>query len=380
MHSITLPNIAKKAIDILKQNNYQAYAVGGCIRDLCMQKAPNDFDITTNATPDIVKEIFCDFKTFDTGIKHGTITVIIDNSPVEITTYRTEREYSDMRHPTDVSFVDNIDVDLKRRDFTINALAYDGDNFIDLFNGVDDINDKIIRCIGNPEERFLEDALRILRALRFSATIGFRIDTNTKKAILKLQHNLLTVSKERILAEFKKLVMGQNAFEVISEYKEVIELITGRINNLSKTYFLSSDICIRLALLYDERVVDVLNTLKCDKKTINETKTLVKYKYLTGDELQVAIVVDKIGVEAFYRLCEYLDLFNNRGDKLLSVMNDLPIISSKHLALTPKEIIKIGNLKGKEISEEISRLYIAVVTNKCKNEKNQLENFLKLGI
>ena len=204
---IILPEKVKFIIDVITQAGYEAYAVGGCIRDSILGRVPDDWDITTSAKPEQVKALFR--RTIDTGIEHGTVTVMLDKEGFEVTTYRIDGEYEDSRHPKDVIFTANLVEDLKRRDFTINAMAYnDTSGLVDIFGGVEDIERKIIRCVGNAEERFTEDALRIMRAIRFSAQLGYCIEEETREAITKLAGNLVHISAERIQTELIKLLVS----------------------------------------------------------------------------------------------------------------------------------------------------------------------------
>ena len=201
---IQLPEDVKRIINTLKEAGFEAYAVGGCVRDCLLGKTPNDWDITTSALPTEVKGLFS--HTFDTGIKHGTVTVLLHHVGYEVTTYRIDGEYEDGRHPKEVSFTRSLKEDLLRRDFTINAMAYNEEDGIqDLFGGQQDLADGIIRCVGKAEDRFGEDALRMLRAVRFSAQLGFEIESETLKAMKSLSANLKLVSAERIRVELVKL-------------------------------------------------------------------------------------------------------------------------------------------------------------------------------
>ncbi len=214
---------SKLAIETLNSQGYEAYLIGGSVRDFIMGLPIGDVDITTNATPQQVEEVFKDFRVIETGLKHGTVTVLIDGEPLEITTYRCEGTYSDNRHPDSVTFSKRLSDDVVRRDFTMNGIAYDFKNgFCDLVGGIEDIKNKTIRCIGDAETRFREDALRILRALRFSAVLGFEIEENTKKAIHKCRELLKNISAERIREETVKLVCGKNAYSVLTEFVDVI--------------------------------------------------------------------------------------------------------------------------------------------------------------
>lgn len=204
---IKMPEKVNKIIGVLQEAGFEAYAVGGCIRDSLLGRTPNDWDITTSAKPMEVKALFS--HTIDTGIQHGTVTILLDREGFEVTTYRIDGEYEDGRHPKEVSFTGSLEEDLKRRDFTINALAYNETaGLIDIFEGQKDLKDGIIRCVGNAEERFTEDALRMLRAIRFSAQLGYRIEENTLAAIHKLAGNLEKISAERIQTELLKLMVS----------------------------------------------------------------------------------------------------------------------------------------------------------------------------
>lgn len=204
---IKMPGKVNKIIGVLQEAGFEAYAVGGCIRDSLLGRTPNDWDITTSAKPMEVKALFS--HTIDTGIQHGTVTILLDREGFEVTTYRIDGEYEDGRHPKEVSFTGSLEEDLKRRDFTINALAYNETaGLIDIFEGQKDLKDGIIRCVGNAEERFTEDALRMLRAIRFSAQLGYRIEENTLAAIHKLAGNLEKISAERIQTELLKLIVS----------------------------------------------------------------------------------------------------------------------------------------------------------------------------
>ncbi len=204
---IKMPGKVNKIIGVLQEAGFEAYAVGGCIRDSLLGRTPNDWDITTSAKPMEVKALFS--HTIDTGIRHGTVTILLDREGFEVTTYRIDGEYEDGRHPKEVSFTGSLEEDLKRRDFTINALAYNETaGLIDIFDGQKDLKDGIIRCVGNAEERFTEDALRMLRAIRFSAQMGYRIEKNTLAAIHKLAGNLEKISAERIQTELLKLIVS----------------------------------------------------------------------------------------------------------------------------------------------------------------------------
>ena len=224
--SIAIPSQVRRVMGVLEAAGYEAYIVGGCVRDSLMGKEPHDYDVTTDCTPDKMKSLFTDFHTIETGLKHGTLTVICDHYPVEVTTYRCDGDYGDHRRPDSVTFVRELKEDLKRRDFTVNAMCMDGEGrLIDLFGGEEDLNNKIIRCVGDPEQRFEEDALRIMRAMRFASVLDHRIDERTLAAMRKKAGLLSYVSAVRIFSELKKLLCGRAAERVMTELSDLMALI-----------------------------------------------------------------------------------------------------------------------------------------------------------
>lgn len=230
---IAIPEKIRRVLDSLHGAGYEAYIVGGCVRDALMGLPPHDFDITTSASPEETERVFADRRVIETGLKHGTVTVISGGEPVEITTFRVDGEYRDGRHPESVSFTRRIEDDLSRRDFTINGIAYAPEKgIVDLFGGRRDIERGVIRCIGEPEKRFGEDALRILRALRFSAVLGFSIEEKTAAAIRDGRAMLDKVSAERIFAELKKLLCGAYAERVLREFPEIFAQIIPELSGM----------------------------------------------------------------------------------------------------------------------------------------------------
>lgn len=218
-----MPKNVDTAINLLQSAGFEAYAVGGCVRDSLLGKIPNDWDITTSAKPEDMKSVFADFHCIDTGIKHGTVTVVIDGEPLEITTFRLDGEYEDNRHPKSVTFTSNLGADLGRRDFTVNAMAYSKmTGTVDLFGGQNDLKNKIIRCVGDPDRRFNEDALRILRALRFASALDFEIEEKTAQSLLKNCALLGNISEERIAKELLKLVCGKGAKRILTDFAPVL--------------------------------------------------------------------------------------------------------------------------------------------------------------
>lgn len=221
--TMDMPKNVDIAINLLQSAGFEAYAVGGCVRDSLLGKTPNDWDITTSAKPEDMKSVFADFHCIDTGIKHGTVTVVIDGEPLEITTFRLDGEYEDNRHPKSVTFTSDLGADLGRRDFTVNAMAYSKmTGTVDLFGGQNDLKNGIIRCVGNPDRRFNEDALRILRALRFASALDFEIEEKTAQSLLKNRALLGNISEERIAKELLKLVCGKGAKRILTDFAPVL--------------------------------------------------------------------------------------------------------------------------------------------------------------
>lgn len=232
---IDLPSEVKFILNIIQDAGYEAYAVGGCIRDSILGRVPDDWDITTSAKPEQIKGLF--HRTVDTGIQHGTVTVVMKGKGYEVTTYRIDGEYTDSRHPKEVTFTSNLVEDLKRRDFTINAMAYnEREGLIDVFEGMKDMERRIIRCVGVAEERFSEDALRIMRAVRFSAQLGYTIEENTMKAIQKLAPTLQNISAERIQTELVKLLVSPNPDYIRIAYEAgVTKVILPELDEIMQT-------------------------------------------------------------------------------------------------------------------------------------------------
>ena len=223
MPALKLSEGAEFIIDRLEKNGYKAYAVGGCVRDLLRGKTPCDFDIASSASPFRVLELFADTPTFETGLKHGTVTVVVDGENYEVTTFRRDGEYSDGRRPDGVTFTDDLTEDLARRDFTVNAMAYNySDGLIDPFGGLDDLKSRTLKCVGDPYKRFKEDSLRILRLVRFSSSLGFVADKKTAEAAKELRSGLSHVSAERVFVELDKTLHGENAVNALLGFHDII--------------------------------------------------------------------------------------------------------------------------------------------------------------
>lgn len=230
---IKIPSGANEIIHTLQEKGYEAYLVGGCVRDSILKRPIHDYDITTSATPNEMLEIFKDKRIIETGLQHGTITIVVDGEPYEVTTYRIDGNYSDSRRPDKVTFTKNLEEDLKRRDFTINAMAYNNEvGLVDPFNGMEDIKYHKIQCVGKPEDRFAEDALRILRAIRFASQLNFVLEQNTGYVLHKMYRNLENISIERINSEFCKIALSSELYIQIGLFREVFSLFIPEIKDM----------------------------------------------------------------------------------------------------------------------------------------------------
>lgn len=283
----SLPESARLALRMLHDGGYEAYIVGGCVRDYLRGAVPSDIDITTSALPEEIKAVFAGFRTFDTGIRHGTVTVLIGRDTFEVTTYRVDGAYSDGRHPDGVTFSRSLREDAARRDFTVNAMAYcEETGVVDFFGGQADLAAGVLRCVGDPVTRFTEDSLRILRAMRFSATLGYRIEAQTSAAMMQCAPLMVRVSAERIWTELAKLLCGKNAPEVLAEYLPVLSPALPELADslpmaeriAQRCGRLPAEPSIRLAgLLYgspEQKVAAAVTRLKTDNRTKNTVLAL----------------------------------------------------------------------------------------------------------
>lgn len=403
---LDLPEYVVNALSLLKLSGYEAYLVGGSVRDAYMGIKPFDYDITTNAKPNEVVQIFSkDRKVIETGIKHGTVTVMIDGFPIEITTYRIDGEYINSRKPESVIFTPNLVDDLKRRDFTINALVYDGNGeILDHFNGIDDIDSKIIRCIGVPDERFSEDALRILRALRFSAKLDFGIDTETSLAINKTSHLLKKISSERIFSELSMLFSYKNRARIksiLTEYKSVIETaIDFKISNIDYNSVCQKSSLINLqndlALSYylsaicgdEQQLQNVLKHLKVSNAFEKQTVQLLDIQKNIDkfyDLISVKLLAKKYGID----FCVVAgNVFNETRENTVlktfadKICSENMCVSLAGLDVSGKDILnEIPDIDHKKIGDILDRLLVLVIDEKTENKKrillNEAHNILK---
>ncbi len=425
---------ASVALDILHKGGYEAYIVGGSVRDMYLGMEAHDFDITTSATPDITKELFKDYTVVETGIKHGTVTAVIDGENIEITTYRQEGEYTDSRHPDKVEFTTSLPLDLSRRDFTVNALAYDGEGeIVDLFGGREDIENKIIKAIGDPHERFNEDALRILRGIRFASVLGFEIEENTRQAMLDLRHLLHKISRERIAEEMNKLLCGRYVKRALLDMWRIVGEIIPEINemrgfdqkNRHHIYDILTHtaVCIEntppithlrlAALLHDTGKVSTfrldekgeghfyghphkseeiarryLNEYKYDNFTKDRVLLLVRVHDTVVEENRVYIKkrLNRMGNEAFFELLSLQradnaaqsSVYNRKShfDEVERIAEEIieegACLSLKTLAVKGSDLMEIGFPKGKILGEILDHLLKSVIEEKLENNKEAL--------
>ena len=369
----------KGAIDILKifnKNGYEAYFVGGCVRDYLLGEEFSDIDITTNALPEEVKKIFR--KSIDTGIQHGTVTILVNGEGYEVTTFRTEDEYINHRSPEKVEFVSNLREDLDRRDFTINAMALDSNGILfDYHNGEKDLSSGVIRTVNNPNERFYEDALRMLRAFRFSSKLGFEIEYDTLEAIKRNAELIKFVSIERIVNEFKKLLSGKGnlrSLELLLDSKlnnyipflEEIEII----QDFSKYSFCQS---LYILSKINDISLDTLKTLKLSNKEIKLIKEYDKIKEDFINNVPLELILYKHNFEDVVFIAEYFS-YNNRNN----IENcKLTINSFDDVDITSQEIIStIGEKPGPWIKSVISELEHEILLNRLDNNRKDILDFL----
>jgi len=438
MKNIRLPEYVKTPVSLLGREGFECFIVGGCVRDILSGKKPNDFDMTTSATPDEMLSVFKGYKVIETGIKHGTLTVVSNGNNLEITTYRTDGEYKDNRHPESVRFSRNIADDLSRRDFTVNAMAYSDDRgVVDLFGGQDDLRNKLIRCVGEPDKRFNEDGLRIMRALRFAATLGFEIEPKTAESIHKNRALLGNIAVERIFTEFKKLVCGKRAAEILREYADVIAVFIPEIEPMigfdQRTKYHCFDVyehtlkalsncpeddqILRLAIFFHDigkphcltiddlgghfkghdkkgaEITDnILRRLRSDNATreavtrlisehciqIAPTEKAVKRFLSTHsfDEARRAVALnraDKLACAPEYRITEIHAKLDALIDKIEA---DGACFTLRDLAINGHDLSELG-LKGKKIGEALDAALDAVIDGRVNNEISELIEFIK---
>ncbi len=390
MKRIFIPVSAEKIINRLKELGYEAYIVGGCVRDALLERVAYDYDITTSALPEEIKAIF--EKTVDTGIAHGTVTVLSDGVPYEVTTFRIDGEYSDCRHPVSVSFTKNVEYDLARRDFTVNALCYNHENgVIDIFGGISDLKKRIIRAVGDARLRFSEDALRVFRAIRFAATLGFEIEENTKRAIFEYKENLKNVSVERIYTEWKKLLAGAHAYDVIREYIDVITVCIPELKRLKlpdRVAFESLNAEERQIALFavaggKEIFSSAITRLKADNKTKELGLSVLGNLTLSDSmtDVELKLYLQRISDEGALAAAKVSSALGNCSyaiySKLYIMISENTPRRISHLAIGGDDLLKAG-YKGEEIGRMLSKLLLLVAKGDLQNEKKDLIAYVNM--
>lgn len=425
--------------ETLENSGFECYTVGGCVRDVLLNIQPNDIDITTNATPDEILDCFKEYRTFELGKKFGTISVMNEDDIFEITTYRIDGKYNDSRHPDKVEFSRNLKDDLARRDFTVNAMAMDKNgNIVDLYNGKEDLNNQLIRAVGNAEERFTEDALRIFRALRFSCKLGFKIEESTALAAKKLSYTLKNVHPQRLRDELSALLLTDSASKIIEEYKEIFftiipelkichksQQITAHhrfdvLTHILKTLeFAPIDLEIRFALLFHDIAkpethtfdkagishfnghparsadiaTEILKRFAFSSDFIKKVRLLIKYhdkrfekprlhikrllSELTEEEFRKLLVIQRCDIlaQSEYLREEKLSRIDLIESELNAVLEENSCFKLSDLAVNGKDMVSLG-LKGKEIGDTLKALLNMVIEEKIQNNRKDLLNYI----
>lgn len=406
--TMPLPSSVEYVLSKLKENGYQAYVVGGAVRDFLMGKTPHDYDLTSDALPSQISDVFKDFYQEHSGEKHGTIRVIVDHKPIEITTFRCDEGYTDYRRPDNVEFVKDVYIDSKRRDFSINAFYYFEGHIYDFHEGLEDLNNKVIKTIGNPSTRFHEDALRILRAIRFSAKLGYEIESKTKTALLDCKEELNLIAKERILTELKEISSTSNFFRNVKEYFPIFKLIIPCLDKIGnsiddiynfdiKSY---GDYIASLSALFSLREInnDFMPWrlfIKMDNESINAIKTLIKLKDINfnnsfdDDYINGLILLSKpVDINVFKNyLINLYNLKRFKNDDIDSILNRVDILSEgntpyslKDLEIDGNDLLKLGIEKNQYFKEILNEVLLRCNQGDLNNNRNEQIEFVKKWI
>lgn len=406
--TMPLPSSVEYVLSKLKENGYQAYVVGGAVRDFLMGKTPHDYDLTSDALPSQISDVFKDFYQEHSGEKHGTIRVIVDHKPIEITTFRCDEGYTDYRRPDNVEFVKDVYIDSKRRDFSINAFYYSEGHIYDFHEGLEDLNNKVIKTIGNPSARFHEDALRILRAIRFSAKLGYEIESKTKTALLDCKEELNLIAKERILIELKEISSTSNFFKDIKEYFPIFKLIIPCLdkigNSIDDIYNFDTksygDYIASLSALFSLREInnDFMPWrlfIKMDNESINAIKTLIKLKdinfnnFFDDDYINGLILLSKpVDINVFKNyLINLYNLKRFKNDDIDSILNRVDILSEgntpyslKDLEIDGNDLLKLGIEKNQYFKEILNEVLLRCNQGDLNNNRNEEIEFVKKWI
>ena len=400
---INLPSAVCFLLGRLHEKGFEAYVVGGCVRDSIMGIVPHDWDICTSATPDQMIEVFSDCKVIPTGLQHGTISVVIDNVPYEITTYRIDGEYEDNRHPKNVEFVSDLKLDLMRRDFTINAMAYnEQDGLVDLFGGIEDISKREIKCVGNPDDRFQEDALRILRAIRFAIRYNFKIELNTKVSLHRYRGSLKNISAERISSELTKMlsktkIMHQD-IELLEALSYCLDAVDERIFFLfyDNLFYTVPDLPLRLAIICDHpEIKDILEKLRFPNEVIEKAVEIRKFGIKVAEDVEQFSSYDNISTFYYPRKLlsqmrkarawlavefaksqltnqpDKIDALKELSSKLHMCFLNKDTYMLSALAVDGNDLIRLG-YKGKDIGIILNKMLDLVMRDEVENDREKL--------
>lgn len=380
---INIPHHVQNVLDTLNKTGHEAYVVGGCVRDSIMGRQPNDWDVCTSASPQETKECFSNHQTIDIGMKHGTVGVIFQMKDsgcidcfdtyydvVEITTYRIDGEYKDSRHPDDVQFTKRIEDDLARRDFTMNAIAYNpADGYVDPYGGQEDIEREEIKTVGNPEQRFEEDALRIMRGLRFAAQLGFQIEETTAEAMQRLVDTVQKVSAERVQTELGKLVAGSFVDRVMAEHGGTLEIAVPGIRCVPVAH-LPNIKTVRLAKLFPAEAEQHMRNLRMDRKTTAEVAALARL--FAGKEPENKIAVKRcIRAEGLEIATLYMEALG-RKKEIDEIVENNECCTVEQLDISGRDLIEMGIKDGREIGATLERMLDAVIEGRVENERGKL--------
>ncbi|MDO5517195.1 MAG: CCA tRNA nucleotidyltransferase [Clostridium sp.] len=393
---IKVPEDVQFIIDTLTEDGYEAYIVGGCVRDSILKRNINDWDMTTSAKPEEVVRLFD--KVILTGIEHGTVTIVLNDNQYEVTTFRNDGEYDDNRHPVKVEFVNDLKEDLARRDFTINAMAYNRFSGLqDYFNGMNDLKNRTIKTVGNAKMRFNEDALRMMRAVRFSAQLDFDIDTDTLKAINEVSLNIESISKERIRDEFNKILLSNpEKIGILKDYGLlnyiIPELIDMKYNNILTSKEVKDVLHLRLAAILmdlgESTSLNILKRLKYDNDTVKKVISLITYQHTDlNDTITIKKLMNNIGIDLTYDLIELkrgkaicnkienknrFDEYNEILSKINNIIKNKECYSLKQLNINGNDLINLGFNRGKDIGSVLKCLLDIVIEDPKSNDKDKL--------
>ncbi len=392
----TVPSYIKAVTDALESAGFDAYLVGGCVRDAALGKTPHDYDITTNAKPKDMLSVFSAFRVIETGLKHGTLTVVSEGECVEVTTYRIDGEYTDNRHPDSVIFTEDITLDLSRRDFTVNAMAYSvKKGLCDPFGGMDDLNRRTIVCVGRAEDRFTEDALRILRALRFASVLDFDIEENTAAAALKLRHLLSKVSRERIQVELFKFLCGAGAAKIAKLLPEVLisclpDLTKEAIFSFAdRTHLLPNSPEARLSYLSAvmsetpheaaETAAAMTKSIKTSTASSRKTQTIARlskkaFPETKEDILRLMGKADDEIIELYASLRQALSGENSEVflENYGKLRDESPCVKISQLAVSGRDVMNVTGARGERVGQVLEALLELVITGKAENTPHEL--------